>query len=38
MEKKAQLDYLVKKELLEFVVSLVTKVTKVHKVHLVTKD
>jgi hypothetical protein len=38
MEKKAQLDYLVTKELLEFVVSLVTKVTKVHKVHLVTKD
>jgi|TARA_B110000014_G_scaffold153318_1_gene107268 hypothetical protein len=38
MEKKAQLDCLVTKELLEFVVSLVTKVTKVHKVHLVTKD
>jgi|TARA_X000000368_G_scaffold392859_1_gene358066 hypothetical protein len=38
MEKKVQLDYLVTKELLEFVVSLVTKVTKVHKVHLVTKD
>jgi hypothetical protein len=38
MEKKARLDCLVTKELLEFVVSLVTKVTKVHKVHLVTKD
>ena len=38
MVKKVQLDYLVTKELLEFVVSLVTKVTKVHKVHLVTKD
>ena len=38
MEKKVQLDYLVTKELLEYVVYLEKKVTKVHKVHPVTKD
>ena len=38
MGKKVQLVYLVTKELLEFVVYLVTKVTTVHKDHLVTKD
>ena len=37
-EKKVQLDYLVTKELLEFVELLVTKVTKARKVLLVTKD